>query len=123
MDEKILEQISVLQDIQSKAVSTAGFYGDISLAIAALQICNTYGIDSTARFISDLKTNGIKTNEELRDILSNISILSERKPFIKDDVYICPHCNIELNNISKHCGNCGQKINWIEYATSTKNQI
>ena len=29
----------------------------------------------------------------------------------------------KIKDDDKFCGNCGQKINWIEYATSTKNQI
>lgn len=109
MYENIINQIQNLQELRNKCLEVCGYYGHIDTAIAALEICNNYGLDVTARFISDLRSNGIKTNEDLRNLISNNDILKPKQPIISDEILICPKCSNTLNN-GNYCSNCGQKI-------------
>lgn len=111
MEQIILNQIQMLQELRSKCLEVSGFYGDIDTAIAALQICSTFGMDNTARFLGILNNNGVKTHEQLLDII-NDSMLNIAQNVIENNMgdILCPKCNIKLDKKSKHCYECGQKL-------------
>ena len=70
MNEVISKQIQELYEIQQKCTNISGFYCSIDTAIAALQICSTYGLDETARMISHIKSmKDISNSTELRERL------------------------------------------------------
>lgn len=113
MDQLIINQIQILQELRSKCLEVSGYYGDIDTAIAALQICSTFGMDNSARLLGILNNNGIKTHDELLNVI-NDSRLNKSLRVIKNESneVLCPNCNGKLNNESKHCSECGQKLNF-----------
>lgn len=115
MDELITKQIVELQQLQNKASKSYGDYVDINVAIAALQVCNHYGLNETSRIISNLKLSplNIASNDKLNDVLKKCSnfIISAKVKNIEDDKFICPSCNNELkSNEFKYCPYCGQNL-------------
>ena len=110
MNDNIMTQIQCLQEMKNKCIETCGYYGDIDTAIAALQICDTYGLDVTARFISDLRIHDIKTNDKLRDIIQRSSKENEVHVFQDEEKSKCPICRTAIDNDSKYCKNCGQRV-------------
>ena len=113
MENIIINQMQTLQELRSKCLEVTGYYGDIDTAIAALQICSTFGMDNTARLLGILNNNGIKTHEQLIDII-NDSMLNKSLRVFKNESgeVLCPKCNSKLENVTKHCNNCGQKLDF-----------
>ena len=116
MDVKITKQMSDLNDLQNKIMSICGDYKGISIAEAALQICNHYGLDETSKIISSLRISAlnIDTSEKLNDVLRQCSnFIINSSLIIKDDKTYCPTCNnvIDMSDEYKHCPFCGQNIN------------
>lgn len=120
MENIIVNQIQILQELRSKCLETTGYYGDIDTAIAALQICSTFGMDNTARLLGILNNNGIKTHEDLLKVI-NDSKLSKLLSVIENESneVLCPNCNGKLNDKSKHCPECGQKLNFEDIFVKT----
>lgn len=108
-----MNQIQILQELRSKCLEVSGYYGDIDTAIAALQICSTFGMDNSARLLGILNNNGIKTHEDLLNII-NDSTLNKSQRVIEGESgdLICPKCNAKLETKMKHCNECGQKLNF-----------
>ena len=105
-----MNQIQILQELRSKCLEVSGYYGDIDTAIAALQICSTYGMDMTARFISDLRKNGIKDNDDLRQTFNNAYKAKEVCIMKSNNEYKCPICNSKLEEYNTYCKHCGQHL-------------
>lgn len=113
MDQMIITQIQILQELKSKCLEVSGYYGDIDTAIAALQICSTFGMDNSARLLGMLNNNNIHTHEQLQMIISNSTLNNSLRVFKNEnDEVLCPKCNSKLENITKHCSNCGQKLDF-----------
>ena len=108
-----MNQIQILQELKNKCLEIFGYYGDIDIAVAALQICSTFGIDNTARLLGILKQNGIKTHEDLLNII-NDSTLNNARRVIENEFgdKLCPKCNTKLETKVKHCNECGQRLNF-----------
>lgn len=108
-----MNQIQILQELKNKCLEISGYYGDIDIAVTALQICSTFGIDNTARLLGTLKQNGIKTHEDLLNII-NDSTLNNGQRVIENEFgdKLCPKCNAKLETKMKHCNECGQKLNF-----------
>lgn len=113
MENIIINQMQILQELRSKCLETTGYYGDVDTAIAALQICSTFGMDNTARLLGILNNNGIKTHEDLLNVI-NDSRLNKSLRVIKNESneVLCPNCNSKLDGENKHCSECGQKLNF-----------
>lgn len=113
MENVIINQLQILQELRSKCLETTGYYGDIDTAIAALQICSTFGMDNSARLLGILNNNHIKTHEELLKVI-NDSSLNKSLRVLKNESneVLCPNCNTKLESQTKHCSNCGQKLNF-----------
>ena len=113
MEDIIINQMQILQELRSKCLETIGYYGNIDTAVAALQICSTFGMDNTARLLGILNNNGIKTHEDLLNIITD-SKLNKSLRVIKNESneVLCPNCNSKLDNENKHCSECGQKLNF-----------
>lgn len=113
MDNVIISQLQTLQELRSKCLEISGYYGDIDTAVAALQICSTFGLDNSARLLGTLNNNGIKTNEDLLNVI-NDSRLNKSLRVIRNESneVLCPNCNSKLDNENKHCSECGQKLNF-----------
>ena len=113
METSIINQIQILQELKNKCLEISGYYGDIDIAVAALQICSTFGIDNTARLLGILKQNQIKTDEDLLNIINN-STLNNAQRVIENEFgdILCPKCNTKLETKVKHCNECGQRLNF-----------
>ncbi len=112
MDLSIVNQIRELQEMRSKCISILGSYINLDIAIAALQICENYGLDMTARIISTLKQLNIVDNEELKNKIIK-SNKDEPMMVIKNDKNVCcPHCNSIVKEESKYCNQCGQRLKY-----------
>lgn len=116
MNINIAKQMSDLHDLQNKVMNSYGDYKDIAIALAALQICDRYGLDETSKIISNLRLSplDIKDNEKLENILKRCSNFIIPAPLINNDnTYKCPTCNneIDINKDYKYCPYCGQNIN------------
>lgn len=116
MNINIAKQMSDLHDLQNKVMNSYGDYKDIAIALAALQICDHYGLDETSKIISNLRLSplDIKDNEKLENILKRCSNFIIPASLINnDDTYKCPTCNneIDINKDYKYCPYCGQNIN------------
>lgn len=110
MDNMIMTQIQLLQELRSKCLDVYGYYCDIDTAMAALQICTPYGLDQTARFISDLRSHGISNNDDLRKLFSNSQKENEMIIIKTDSGYKCPNCNSNLEEYNTYCKHCGQHL-------------
>jgi hypothetical protein len=113
MDSLVLNQIQILQELRNKCLETTGYYGDVDTAVAALQICSTFGMDNTARLLGILNNNGIKTHEDLLNVITD-SRLNKSLRVIKNESneVLCPNSNSKLENQTKHCSECGQKLDF-----------
>ena len=113
MDQLIITQLQILQELRSKCLEISGYYGDIDTAVAALQICSTFGMDNSARLLGILNNNGIKTHEDLQKIINDSTLNKSLKVFRNESGdNLCPKCNSKLENITKHCSSCGQKLDF-----------
>ena len=113
MDQLIITQLQILQELKSKCLEVTGYYGDIDTAVAALQICSTFGMDNSARLLGILNNNSITTHELLLQVINDATLNKSLKVFRNEsDDVICPKCNSKLDNITKHCPHCGQKLDF-----------
>ena len=113
MDQLIVTQLQVLQELRSKCLEVSGYYGDIDTAVAALQICSTFGMDNSARLLGILNNNGIKTHEQLLNVVNDSTLNKSLRVFKNESVEILfPKCNSKLENITKQCQICGQKLDF-----------
>lgn len=113
MEQLIISQIQILQELKSKCLEVTGFYGDIGTAIAALQICSTFGMDNTARILGTLNSNGIKSFDELAKVIEDSKLNNALLVLPNSKLEcLCPKCNAVLYGKSKHCPDCGQKLKY-----------
>lgn len=113
MEQLIISQIQILQELKSKCLEVTGFYGDIDTAIAALQICSTFGMDNTARILGTLNSNGIKSFDELAKVIEDSKLNNALLVLPNSKLEcLCPKCNTVLYGKSKHCPDCGQKLKY-----------
>ena len=113
MEQIIITQLQTLQELKSKCLEVSGYYGDIDTAIAALQICSTFGMDTSARLLGILNNNNILTHEHLLKVISDATLNKSLKVCKNEsNDSLCPKCNSKLENISKHCPECGQKLDF-----------
>lgn len=105
-----MKQISDLKNLQDLAIRIGGVYIDIDIALMTLQICNNFGLDMTTQIISDIRLEGVKSINELRQIFEDAKKQKPIDLIKKDNNYVCAICGTEINN-EKYCYNCGYKIN------------
>lgn len=120
MQEDIMKQRAELLEMQSLISSRIGQYYDIGLANAALEICSSYGLDKTARFISYLKKFNINDEQWIIDAYNAMDKSNAKMVKRDNDKYICPICGNEYDNEDcKYCKECGQKLNFKDFIDTT----
>lgn len=120
MQEDIMKQRAELLEMQSLISSRMGQYYDIGLANAALEICSSYGLDKTARFISYLKKFDIVDEHWIIDAYNAMDKSNAKMVKRDNDKYICPICGREYDDEDcKYCKECGQKLNFKEFIDTT----
>lgn len=120
MQEDMMKQRAELLEMQTLVSSRLGQYFDIGLANAALEICSSYGLDKTARFISYLKKFNITDEHWIIDAYNAMDKTNPKMVKYIDETYICPNCMTTYTTPDgKYCKECGQKLNFKELINTT----